>query len=110
MTFEETLDAILATSNTALQVELIDTLPDTLQAGENPPYEKGLQAIASISDSTVKQALIGQVYKFNGVGDEADYDVFDYIIPGYIESNPGIKGNAYSAYIGKHYSDIGEET
>lgn len=110
MTYDETLDAIAATANTTLQLEYIATLPG-IRGSENPSYEKGLQTIAIVSDTVVKEALTSEIYTFVKVESNTEvYDVFSYITPDYIAANPGIKGNTYSSYVGIYFSETGERT
>jgi hypothetical protein len=39
---------------------------------------------------------------------EEQKSVFNYVIDGYIEDNPGIHGNMYASYIGIYISPTGE--
>lgn len=110
MTYLETLDAIEAESNVSIKLILVDSLSGLLTEGENPPYERGLEVIASEEDLTVKNALISEIYSFSTPLDGNVAVFFEYVLPDYIENNPGIQGNAYSAYVGVYYSDIGETT
>lgn len=109
-TFLEALDLIEAEANNQVKLDIISTLPDLLEANTNPPYERGLEVIALQNDDTVRNALEDQIYRFIVVDDANTYQVFDYFEVGYVEANPGIKGNAFNSYVGVYYSDDGQDT
>jgi len=35
---------------------------------------------------------------------------FEYVVFDYIKDNPGLRGNTYSSYVGKHYDDDGTQS
>ena len=110
MTYLNTLTLIENEANTAIQLDLISTLSSYLGENENPPYQRGLQVIASIDDQTNKDELTVEIYTLNVTPDSNTAEPFDYIERDYVTPNPGIRNNAYSAYVGVYYNDIGEET
>lgn len=86
------------------------TREELFAAQESPPYLEGLTAIAQESDEDVKNALKEKVFIFVKDLGPDEISLFDYVEEGYIEANPGIKGNAYASYVGVYFSDTGEVT
>lgn len=73
-------------------------------------YALLLSQIAQETDPVAKQALIDQCYVFTEELTSEEIELFEYTKFGYIEANPGIKGNAYSAYVGVYFGPDGETT
>lgn len=73
-----------------------------------PNYALLLQQIAQETDPVIKQQLINQCYQFTEPLTDDEIALFDYCLPGYIENNPGIAGNAFSSYIGVYINQEGE--
>lgn len=107
-TYDECLDAIEAETSSSVKLELIALLP-SLRGEDNPNYLKGLQLIAKQTDTTVKQSLTSEIYKFVKVGTTQDYEPFNYVISGYIDKNPGIVGNSFNSYVGVYFDDIEQD-
>jgi hypothetical protein len=76
----------------------------------NPDYATLLAQIAAEDDPVLKQQLIDQAYIFEEILTEEEISLFDYIVSGYIENNPGTVGNSFSSYVGVYYNDNGEDT
>jgi len=49
-------------------------------------------------------------FTFNGLPTKQQTARFEYVVFDYVKNNPGIKGNAYSSYVGKHYDDDGTQS
>jgi hypothetical protein len=76
----------------------------------NPDYETLLAAAAAETNPILKQQLLDQAYQFNEILTEDEISLFDYLVSGYVEKNPGIVGNAFASYVGVYYNDEGEDT
>jgi hypothetical protein len=75
-----------------------------------PNYASLLAQIAAETDPAIKANLVAQCYVFPEALTEEEKQLFEYCNTDYIESNPGIVGNALASYVGKYYNDQGEET
>lgn len=108
-TYDECLDAIVAAPYASTRLRLIALLP-SLRGNNNPNYAKGLQVRPILTNASVIQAFEEEIYTFVKELSADEIAVFNYIQSDYIEYNPGIKGNAYSSYVGVYYSEDGEPT
>lgn len=75
-----------------------------------PDYAVLLAQIAQETDPVLKQILIDQCYVFTELLTLEEIELFDYAKFGYVEDNPGVRGNSYSSYVGTYYSPEGEPT
>ena len=107
-TYDECLDAIETANYESTKLRLINLLP-FLRGDQNPNYKKGLELIAKQTYPNTISALTSEIYTFVQVDEDA-VGVFDYFESGYVEANPGIKGNSYKSYVGVYINDDGENT
>lgn len=77
---------------------------------DNPNYELLLAQIAAETDPIVKQQLIDQAYSFRAELTEEEKQLFEYVVAGYIENNPGDVNDLFSSYVGVYFNDDGETT
>lgn len=109
LTYEETIDAIIAANTATEKLELIEDLSE-LRVG-NPNYLRLLPLIAEESNTEVIEALTAETYIFAEELDTTDIQLFSYLNDGYVEPNPGLNdANTYVAYTGVYFSDTGETT
>ena len=107
-TYLECLGLIESSVTTQDKLYYISLLP-SLRVG-NPLYKEGLELLAKETDQTVIDALSAEIYQFLVTLTPEERDVFNYVSDGYIDSNPGIVGNAFSSYVGIYINQQGEYT
>jgi hypothetical protein len=77
----------------------------------NPDYETLLGQIAQETNPVAKQALIEQCYVFEEELTEAEKDLFNYVLNGYIDDNPGYDdADTYVSFVGVYFNDDGDTT
>lgn len=57
--------------------------------------------------SETEAQLSSDGFTFLGLPTKQQTARFEYVVFDYVENNPGIVGNTYSSYVGKHYDDDG---
>lgn len=105
-TYSQCLTLIRNEPARLIKLYLVGLLP-SLREG-NPLYAEGLITIASEEDPEVKSLLLAEIYQFLVELTPEEREPFGYMVPDYVENDPGIVGNAFASYVGVYISQEGE--
>jgi len=75
----------------------------------NPDYLAIYNQLETETDPQVREQLIASLYSFENFLTAEEAGIFAYVLPEYIQNNPGVdqQGN-FVSYVGTYYSDTGE--
>lgn len=76
----------------------------------NPNYAELFEQIRLETNPVIREQLIEQAYQFNEPLTPEEAQFFDYLIPGYVQNNPGGVGNSFRSYVGVYINQEGEYT
>jgi hypothetical protein len=85
-------------------------LPPMSSQIDRPDYVALFEQIAATADPVERENLLVQVYTFISPLEDFEKTLFDYMISGYVEKNPGMVGNTFSSYVGVYVNQEGEFT